>query len=102
MSLIHCPYCQSTNIKQGESKQSDQNYFEQLRNQISTVQMASLGRKIAKKVGLSPKTGAVIGVVVGGILITVSQFYYEKYYSQIQRYRCLTCDQYFIFSQVDH
>jgi hypothetical protein len=51
MSFIHCPYCQSANIKQTESGHPHEQYFEQLRHFISPAQMALFGIKIAKKTG---------------------------------------------------
>jgi hypothetical protein len=38
-------------------------------------------------------TGAAIGVVVGGVLVVVSQYCFEKYYSNAEQYVCLDCQQ---------
>jgi hypothetical protein len=47
------------------------------------------------KVRLSPLFGAAIGVVVGGVLVVVSQYCFEKYYSNAEQYLCLDCQQAF-------
>jgi DNA-directed RNA polymerase subunit RPC12/RpoP len=93
VSIIQCPYCQSGNVKQTASGNS--NYFEQLQSCISPAQMALLGAKLAKKAGFSPAAGAAVGVVIGGVLVVVSQYYFEKYYSQADQYLCLDCRQHF-------
>jgi hypothetical protein len=48
-----------------------------------------------QKAGFPPFTGAAIGVVVGGVLVIVSQYCYEKYYSNAEQYLCLDCQQAF-------
>lgn len=91
MSVIQCPYCKSGNVKQAASGNS--NYFEQLQRCISPTQMAMFGMQVARKSGFSPFFGAAIGVVVGGVLVVVSQYYFEKYYSNTEQYVCLDCQQ---------
>ncbi len=84
MSLIQCPYCQSTHVRQTDSSHANANYFEQLQRCISPTQMALFGMQFAKKAGFPPFTGAAIGVVMGGVLVIVSQYCYEKYYSNAE------------------
>ncbi|MFX7659656.1 hypothetical protein ABTJ72_00255 [Acinetobacter baumannii] len=95
MSLIQCPYCKSGNVKQTASGNSNLNYFEQLKHCISPAQMALLGARLAKKAGFSPAAGAAVCVVIGGVLVVVSQYYFEKYYSNAEQYLCLDCQQAF-------
>lgn len=97
MSVIQCPYCKSGNVKQEASGNS--NYFEQLQRCISPAQMALLGARLAKKAGLSPAAGAAVGVVIGGVLVVVSQYCFETYYSQADKYRCLDCRQHFVWAK---
>jgi hypothetical protein len=51
MSLIQCPYCQSTHVRQTDSSHANANYFEQLQRCISPTQMALFGMQLAKKAG---------------------------------------------------
>lgn len=95
VSLIQCPYCKSGNVKQTASGKSNSNYFEQLQRCISPAQMAVLGARLAKKAGISPAAGAAVGVVIGGMLVVVSQYCFETYYSQAEQYHCLNCQQHF-------
>lgn len=95
VSLIQCPYCQSSHVKQIDSGNPHANYFEQLQRCISPTQMAMFGMQIAKKSGFSPLAGAAVGVVIGGVLVVVSQYCFEKYYSNAERYVCLDCQQQF-------
>ena len=95
VSVIQCPYCKSGNVKQTASGKSNSNYFEQLQRCISPAQMAVLGAKLAKKAGFSPAAGAAVGVVIGGVLVVVSQYCFETYYSQADQYHCLNCQQHF-------
>jgi hypothetical protein len=46
-----------------------------------------------RKSGFSPLFGAAVGVVVGGVLV-VSQYCFEKYYSNAEHV-CLDCQQHF-------
>ncbi|ELW86788.1 hypothetical protein ACINWCA92_1367 [Acinetobacter baumannii WC-A-92] len=55
--------------------------------------------QLAKKAGFPPFTGAAIGVVVGGVLVIVSQYCYEKYYSNAEQYVCLDCQQQFAWAR---
>ncbi|UIP95258.1 hypothetical protein [Acinetobacter johnsonii] len=100
MSLIQCPYCQSTHVRQTDSSHANANYFEQLQRCISPTQMALFGMRLAKKAGFPPFTGAAIGVVVGGVLIIVSQYCYEKYYSNAEQYICQDCHQHFAWAKL--
>jgi DNA-directed RNA polymerase subunit RPC12/RpoP len=95
MSFIRCPYCQSTQVRQTDSGNAHANYFEQLQRCISPTQMAMFGMQLAKKAGLPPFAGAAVGVVVGGVLVVVSQYAFEKYYSNAEQYLCLDCQQAF-------
>jgi hypothetical protein len=54
--------------------------------------MAMFGMQVAKS-RLSPLFGAAVGVVVGGVLVVVSQYCFEKYYSNAEQYVCLDCQQ---------
>ena len=86
MSFIRCPYCQSTQVRQTDSGNAHANYFEQLQRCISPTQMAMFGMQVARKSGFSPLFGAAVGVVVGGVLVVVSQYTFEKYYSNAEQY----------------
>ena len=99
MAVIQCPYCKSGNVKQTASGKSNSNYFEQLQRCISPAQMAVLGAKLAKKAGFSPAAGAAVGVVIGGVLVVVSQYCFETYYSQADQYHCLNCQQHFAWAK---
>lgn len=101
VSIIQCPYCKSGNVKQTASGKSNtnSNYFEQLQRSISPAQMAVLGAQLAKKAGFSPAAGAAIGVVIGGVLVVVSQYCFETYYSQADQYLCLDCRQHFAWAK---
>ena len=93
MSFIQCPYCQSTHVRQTDSGNAHANYFEQLQRCISPTQMAMFGMQVARKSGFSPLFGAAVGVVIGGVLVVVSQYYFGKYYSNAEQYVCLDCQQ---------
>ena len=93
MSFIQCPYCQSPHVRQTDSGNAHANYFEQLQRCISPTQMAMFGMQVARKSGFSPLFGAAVGVVIGGVLVVVSQYYFEKYYSNAEQYVCLDCQQ---------
>jgi len=97
VSIIQCPYCKSGNVRQTASGKSNANYFKQLQRNISPAQMAVLGARLAKKVGFSPAAGAAVGVVIGGVLVVVSQFCYEKYYRNEDQYICQDCQQHFVW-----
>ena len=99
MSFIQCPYCQSSHVRQTDSGNANFNYFEQLQRCISPTQMALFGMQIAKKAGFPPFAGAAIGVVVGGVLVIVSQYCYEKYYHNAERYLCQDCQQHFAWAK---
>nr|WP_218955126.1 MULTISPECIES: hypothetical protein [unclassified Acinetobacter] len=99
VSVIQCPYCKSGNVQQTASGKSNSNYFEQLQRCISPAQMAVLGAKLAKKAGFSPAAGAAVGVVIGGVLVVVSQYCFETYYSQADQYHCLNCQQHFAWAK---
>ena len=99
MSFIQCPYCQSTHVRQTDSGNAHANYFEQLQRCISPTQMAMFGMQIGKKAGFPPFAGAAIGVVVGGVLVIVSQYCYEKYYHNAERYLCQDCQQHFAWAK---
>lgn len=97
VSVIQCPYCKSCNVKQAASGNS--NYFEQIQRCISPSQMAFLVARLAKQAGFSPAAGAAVGVVIGGVLVVVSQYFYETYYSQADQYHCLDCQQHFVWGK---
>ena len=100
MSLIHCPYCQSNNVRQVEGN-AYSNYFEQLQSYTSPAQMALFGMRIAKKLGAPPIAGAAVGVVISGVFVVVSQFYFEKYYGNSKRFICQDCQQHFAWVETD-
>lgn len=95
MSLVHCPYCQSVHVQQTDSEHPHSNYFLHLQRCISPTQMAIFGMQVAKKSGFSPFAGAAIGVVIGGVLVVVSQYCFETYYRNAEQYVCLDCQQQF-------
>lgn len=95
MSFIQCPYCQSPHVRQTDSGNAHANYFEQLQRCISPTQMAMFGMQVARKSGFSPLFGAAVGVVISGVLVVVSQYYFEKHYSNAEQYVCLDCQQQF-------
>lgn len=99
MSLIRCPFCQSVHVQQTDSGNPNFNYFEQLQRCISPTQMAMFGMQVAKKAGVSPFIGAAIGVVIGGVLVVVSQYCFEKYYNDAVHYVCLDCQQTFAWAK---
>lgn len=101
MSLIHCPYCQSTNVRQVDSGNTQSDHFKQIQRAISPAHMAFLGMRIAKKLGAPPIAGAAVGVVIGGVLIVVSQFYFEKYYGNATHFVCQDCQQQFAWVEAD-
>jgi hypothetical protein len=55
--------------------------------------------QVAKKAGVSPFIGAAIGVVIGGVLVVVSQYCFEKYYNDAVHYVCLDCQQTFAWAK---
>jgi hypothetical protein len=61
--------------------------------------MAMFGMQVAKKAGVSPFIGAAIGVVIGGVLVVVSQYCFEKYYNDAVHYVCLDCQQTFAWAK---
>ncbi|HAE63762.1 hypothetical protein N5I27_02850 [Acinetobacter johnsonii] len=99
MSLIRCPFCQSVHVQQTDSGNPNFNYFEQLQRCISPTQMAMFGMQVAKKAGVSPFIGAAIGVVIGGVLVVISQYCFEKYYTDAVHYVCLDCQQTFAWAK---
>ena len=99
MSLIRCPFCQSVHVQQTDSGNPNFNYFEQLQRCISPAQMAVFGMRVAKRAGGSPFIGAAIGVVIGGVLVVVSQYCFEKYYNDAVHYVCLDCQQTFAWAK---
>ena len=99
MSLIRSPFCPSVHFQQTDSGNPNFNYFEQLQRCISPAQMAMFGMQVAKKAGVSPFIGAAIGVVIGGVLVVVSQYCFEKYYNDAVHYVCLDCQQTFAWAK---
>ena len=99
MSLIRCPFCQYVHVQLTDTGNPNFNYFEQLQRCISPTQMALFGMQVAKKAGVSPFIGAAIGVVIGGVLVVVSQYCFEKYYSNAEHYLCLDCQRTFAWAK---
>lgn len=95
MSLIDCPYCQSSRVRPVDSYNSQSNFIEQLQRYISLQQMVAFGIHIARKTDSPPFAGVVIGVVVGGVLNVVSQYCFEKFYRNATTYVCLNCERSF-------
>ncbi|TVT86790.1 hypothetical protein [Acinetobacter colistiniresistens] len=91
MSNIHCPYCHSEQVILRESQPNGPQYFEKILDAFSPPAMAALGIKLAKEAGIPPYIGGLIGVVVGGTLIMVSQHYFYRHYKSAQHYQCLQC-----------
>ncbi len=87
--LFDVPTVSLPMVRQTDSGNTHANYFEQLQRCISPTQMAMLGMQVARKSGFSPLFGAAVGVVVGGVLVVVSQYAFEKYYSNAEQYLCL-------------
>jgi DNA-directed RNA polymerase subunit RPC12/RpoP len=93
MSSVHCPYCHSEQVILRESQPNGPQYFEKILDTFSPPVMAALGIKFAKEAGIPPYIGGLIGVVVGGTLVLVSQHYFYRHYKSAQHYRCLQCGQ---------
>ncbi len=93
MSLIRCPYCQSTQVRQTDSGNAHANYFEQLQRCISPTQMAMFGMQLAKRQDSPPLQAQPLGlwwVVYWWWSVSTA---YEKYYSNAEQYLCLDCQQ---------
>lgn len=91
MSIIRCPYCGSDQVIPGESQSSDFKHFEEILKLLSPSAMARLGIRLARDAGIPPYVGGLIGVVVGGTLVLVSQHYFYRHYRSAQHYHCTHC-----------
>ena len=95
MPSISCPYCGSHHVELQPISQGQFQAFEQLMQHLSPLQLAMLGIKLSKRMGVPPYIGGLVGVVVGSSLIMASQHYFYRYYQSVPQYRCLDCQQSF-------
>lgn len=93
MSTVNCPYCHSEQVVFREPQPNGPQYFEKILDAFSPSAMAALGIKLAKEAGIPPYIGGLIGGVVGGALVMVSQHYFYRHYKSAQHYHCLQCGQ---------
>ena len=93
MTTVRCPYCDSEQVVLRESQFNGFQHFEQILEVFSPSTFASLGIKLAKEAGIPPYIGGLIGVVVGGTLVIVSQHYFYCHHRSAQHYHCLQCGQ---------
>ena len=91
MTPVHCPYCHSEQVVLQEQQSDTFAQFEKFLTLLSPAHMAALGIKLAKDAGIPPYVGGLIGVVVGGTLVLVSQQYFYRHYRSAQHYHCMHC-----------
>lgn len=95
MTSLRCPYCYSEQVSKLDNQTDVFKSFEKLIESISPANLAALGMKLAKHAGIPPVLGGLIGVVVGGTLVMVSQHYFYKYYRNADQYHCHHCQRSF-------
>ncbi|OTG93886.1 hypothetical protein [Acinetobacter sp. ANC 3832] len=97
MNFIKCPYCHSEHVTKLDIDTDSFKSFEKLFESISPSAMAALGIKLAKLFSIPSFVGGFVGVVVGGVLIIVSQHVLHKYYRSACHYCCHDCKRSFAF-----
>ena len=95
MTQMTCPYCHSDNISILQVQNQSFAQLDILLQTMSPATMASLGVKIAKHLGVPPAIGGLIGVVVGGTLVFVSQQMLNKFFPSNSQYICNNCERHF-------
>lgn len=95
MNFTRCPYCHSEQVIQLDIHSNSFKSFDQLFESISPSAMAALGIQLAKRFSIPPLVGGFVGVVVGGVLIIVSQHVLHKYYRSASHYYCNDCQRSF-------
>ena len=94
---LPCPYCQSRDTVLLQSPQHfiiNSNPSSAQNNVMSPLAMASLGISVSKTLNIPPIAGALVGVLIGGIWMLISEDDIQsKSHSVYSRhYYCNDCD----------
>ena len=96
MSLL-CPYCQSRDTVLLESPQHlviNSNSPSAQNNVMSPLALATLGISVSKSLNIPPIAGALVGVLIGGIwmLVTEDEVQNNSHPVYTRHYYCNDCD----------
>ncbi|WP_081400724.1 hypothetical protein [Acinetobacter baylyi] len=100
MRSYHCPYCNSERLILLENTTDYAEYLKKIMEHFSPFNLAILGAKLCKNSPIPPYIGGMVAIVVGGVVVLVSQHYFYKHYSHAQHYQCLNCHKTFYSSDV--
>lgn len=98
MHSYHCPYCNSERLILLENPTDYAEYLKKIMENFSPFNLAILGAKLCKNSPIPPYIGGMVAIVVGGVVVLVSQHYFYKHYSHAQHYQCLNCHKTFYSS----
>jgi len=94
--ILQCPYCQSweTIILESSSPQPKTNQPLTSQDAMSPIALATLGISISKSLHIPPIAGALVGVVIGGIWMLISQQELDQHscLTYTRHYYCNNCD----------
>lgn len=98
MSLL-CPYCQSRETVQLQSPQhlpSTSTNNAVSNSVMSPMALATLGISVSKSLNIPPIAGAIVGVLIGGIWMLITEEEQQPLYPIYRRqYYCNHCDRSF-------
>ncbi len=97
---LPCPYCQSREMVQLQSPQhlpstSSNSSFSN--GVMSPMALATLGVSVSKSLNIPPIAGAIVGVLIGGIWMLITEDEQQQPLQPISRrqYYCNHCDRSF-------
>ena len=94
---LPCPYCQSRDTVLLESPQhfvSNSNLPSAQNHVMSPLALATLGISVSKSLNIPPIAGALVGVLIGGIwmLVTEDEVQNSSHPVYTRHYYCNDCD----------
>ena len=94
---LPCPYCQSRDTVLLESPQHlviNSNSSSSQNNAMSPLALATLGISVSKSLNIPPIAGALVGVLIGGIwmLVTEDEVQSNSHPVYSRNYYCNDCD----------
>ena len=95
---LPCPYCQSQDTVLLESPQhfvTNSNLPSAQSNVMSPLALATLGISVSKSLNIPPIAGALVGVLIGGIWMLVTEedeVHNSSYPVYTRHYYCNDCD----------